>query len=134
VTFFFLVDITNKSKLNRELHITIVAKHEAQRLNFDVGAKVDISQESLQILSYGQSKEVEYLTVSWAHAQLFRKKLGLEPKAFHITISKTDKHDICKDFTTTKGGYPAFLESFRALPESAMDFILVCSLHPIHQQ
>jgi len=98
-------------------------------LNFDVEAKVDISLESLQILSLGHSKDVEYLTVCWAHAQLFRKKFGLEPKAFHITISKNDRHDICKDITTTSGGYPAFLRMFRALPESAMDFILVCKHH-----
>ena len=115
-------------QLDRTLHITVIAKHEAQKLSIDVNTKVDISQESLQILSLGHSKGVAYLTVSWAHAQLFRKKLGLEPKDFHITISNIDRHDICKDITTTRGGYPAFLSIFQALPESAMDFILVLQL------
>lgn len=100
-------------------HMTILAKHEVQKLGLDLDLEktVKISQESLQILSVGKVKEVEYLTVSWTHAQLYRKKLGLEPKAFHITLSKVDRHDILKDFTTTEGGYPAFTKVFRELPE-----------------
>jgi atypical dual specificity phosphatase len=105
-------------------HITIITKYEAQKLGLDLKEEVDISQESLQILSQGQVKDVEFLTVSWAHAQLYRKKLGLGPKDFHITLSKVDKHDVCKDFTTTRGGYPAFLKIFQELPETAMDYIL----------
>lgn len=105
-------------------HITVLAKHEVQKLGLDLKQDIKISQESLQVLSVGQVKEVQYLTVSWPHAQLYRKKLGLEPKAFHITLSRVDNHDIPKDFTTTKGGYPAFLKIFQELPEAAMDHIL----------
>lgn len=107
-------------------HITILAKHEVQKLqlDLDIQKSASISQESLQILSVGKVKDVEFLTVSWPHAQLYRKKLGLEPKAFHITLTKADSHDICKDLTTTKGGYPAFVKIFQELPEAAMDYIL----------
>jgi len=77
---------------------------------------------------------MEYLTVSWPHAQLYRKKLSLAPKAFHIMISKTDDHEISKDFTTTKGGYAAFLKIFQELPEAAMDFILADLLTTSWQQ
>ncbi len=104
-------------------HITVLAKNEIQEHSFDLG-NVHISQESLQILSVGNVKDVEFLTVSWAHAQLYRKKLGLDPKAFHITLSKVDNHQISKDLTTTKGGYTAFLKIFRELPEEAMDYII----------
>lgn len=107
-------------------HITIFAAHEVKKLKLDLGAKkgIQISQESLQILSVGQVKVVEYLVVSWPHAQIYRKSLGLEPKAFHITLSKNDRHDVSKDLTTTRGGYPAFVSIFRDLPEASMDFIL----------
>lgn len=101
------------------VHITILTKHEVQKLHLDLnnekGAK--ISQESLQVLSVGQVKDVEFLTVSWPHAQLYRKKLGLQPKDFHLTLTKADQHDITKDITTTKGGYPAFVKIFQELPE-----------------
>jgi hypothetical protein len=79
--------------------------------------KAEISQETLQVLTLGHVKEVEFLVVSWPHAQIYRKKLGLEPKDFHVVISKLDRHDIPKDITTTKGGYPAFLKMFQQLPE-----------------
>jgi atypical dual specificity phosphatase len=111
-------------------HITVFAAHEVKKLELDVSIDfsirkdVQISQESLQVLSVGQVKDVEYLVVSWPHAQLFRKKLGLEPKAFHITLSKVDRHDVSKDLTTTKGAYPAFVSIFRDLPEESMDYIL----------
>ncbi|KAH8591103.1 hypothetical protein B0O99DRAFT_633140 [Bisporella sp. PMI_857] len=115
-------------------HITVIAKHEAQKIGLVLEGRTDLSQESLQILSIGEVKDVQYLTVSWAHAQIFRKKLGLEPKAFHITISKTDIHDVSKDLTTTKGGYQAFVKIFRDLPESSMDYILADLLTTSWQQ
>jgi hypothetical protein len=80
--------------------------------------RADISQETLQILTYSHVNDVEFLVVSWPHAQLYRKKLGLKPKDFHITISKLDRYDIPKDITTTKGGYPAFVKIFQQLPEA----------------
>jgi atypical dual specificity phosphatase len=100
-------------------HITVLTKHEVQKLHLDLNIEqaAKISQESLQILSVGQVKDVEFLTVSWPHAQLYRKKLGLQPKDFHLTLTKTNNHDITKDLTTTKGGYPAFLKIFQELPE-----------------
>ncbi len=104
-------------------HITVLTKDETQKHVSDLN-NVQISLESLQILSVGTVKDVEFLTVSWAHAQLYRKKLGLDPKAFHITLSKVDNHEISKDLTTTKGGFPAFLKIFRELPEDAMDYVL----------
>lgn len=79
---------------------------------------MEIPQESLHILTLGSVKEVEYLIVSWPHGQIYRKKLGLEPKDFHITLSKVDRHDIRKDVTTTKGGYSALVKMFEELPES----------------
>jgi atypical dual specificity phosphatase len=107
-------------------HITIIEKHELQKLGMDPLLQMDLSipQISLQILSVGQVEEVEFLTVSWAHAQLYRRKLCLDPKAFYITLSGADRHDMSKDFTKTKGGYPAFLRIFRELPETAIDFLL----------
>jgi hypothetical protein len=100
----------------------------------DLKTQNNISQESLQILSLGSSRDVEFLTVSWPHGQLYRKKLGLDPKDFHVTVSKVNNHNISKDVTTTKGGYPVFLKIFQQLPETAMDFILADLLATTWQQ
>jgi hypothetical protein len=115
-------------------HITVLAKHEVQKIGLDLNSQIHISQDSLQVLSVGNVKDVEFLTVSWAHAQLYRKKLGLEPKDFHITLTKIDIHDVRKDFTTTKGGYPVFVKIFQELPEAAMDYILADLLTTAWQQ
>lgn len=77
-----------------------------------------ISQDSLQILAVGTCKDVEFLIISWPHGQIYRKKLGLEPKDFHVTLSKVDRHGISKDVTTIKGGFPAFVKMFQQLPET----------------
>ena len=117
--------------------ITILTKREIQlfHVDLDIEKSAKISQESLQVLSVGQVKvDIEFLTVSWPHAQLYRKKLGLPPKDFHITLTKADNHDTVKDITTTKGGYSAFVKIFRELPEEAMDYILADLLTTSWQQ
>lgn len=49
---------------------------------------------------------VFFVVVIWAKGQQLRKQFGLPPKQFHITLSKSDVHDIDKGVSTLLTPFP----------------------------
>ncbi|KFY89508.1 hypothetical protein V498_06432 [Pseudogymnoascus sp. VKM F-4517 (FW-2822)] len=48
--------------------------------------------------------DIAFIVVIWVSGQQFRKRLGLPPKDFHITVSANDDHDIDKSITCLRAG------------------------------
>ncbi|KAK0489153.1 ATP dependent DNA ligase [Armillaria novae-zelandiae] len=89
-------------------HITVLTKDELRR------------QDERCI---GGNKGVYFVVIIWAAGQQLRKRLGLPPKDFHITLTRTDNHEIDKSIHSLLHG------QFPQLPSS--DFLdhLVYTLH-----
>lgn len=48
--------------------------------------------------------DIAFIVIIWVSGQQFRKRLGLPPKDFHITVSVNDDHDIDKSITCLRAG------------------------------
>ncbi|KAI0348324.1 hypothetical protein BDW22DRAFT_1341445 [Trametopsis cervina] len=98
------------ARTNIPYHITVLSKDEIRDLESKLTSE-QVFQElqrelgseppSLHSLGIGghpnQSRpEVLFVVIIWAKGQQLRKKLGLPPKHFHITLSQQDAHGIDK--------------------------------------
>ncbi len=84
-------------------HITLFTKSELSQLK---SRNIKVSPQELNIstkfvdLGLGSYENVYFKVVVWYEGNDLRKKLGFPPKHFHITLSKTDNHEISKNFKT----------------------------------
>lgn len=88
-------------------HITVFTKSEMQQIKHHTSYCESTFADGLQKcdtyyvdLGLGCSDSVYYKVILWYAGNELRKKYGLQEKHFHITLSKNDNHDICKDYTT----------------------------------
>ncbi|KAK0202581.1 ATP dependent DNA ligase [Desarmillaria ectypa] len=80
-------------------HITVLTKdelrHQDEREEHSIE---DLQADTSRIYSagIGGNKGVYFVVVIWAAGQHLRKRLGLPPKDFHITLTLTDNHEMDK--------------------------------------
>ncbi|KAF9269039.1 ATP dependent DNA ligase [Marasmius fiardii PR-910] len=82
-------------------HITIITKDELRNGNIpetslQLNQPVDTSRIFLAGVGGNARKGVYFGVVIWAAGQQIRKRLGLGPKNFHITLTTTDDHEMDK--------------------------------------
>ncbi|KAK0214755.1 ATP dependent DNA ligase [Armillaria fumosa] len=86
---------------NPPFHITVLTKDELRRI--------------------GGNKSVYFVVIIWAAGQQLRKRLGLQPKDFHITLTRTDSHEIDKSiYSLLHGQFPL---SSEPIPDSHRGFL-----------
>ncbi|KAJ3003079.1 hypothetical protein HKX48_001969, partial [Thoreauomyces humboldtii] len=89
-------------KQDGHYHVTLIAKHELQALST---AQLSILHQHLEndghrpsadLINLGIAsappRTVFFNVVVWPHGDVIRARLGLERKAFHITLSEQDDH------------------------------------------
>lgn len=116
------------------LHITLLTKEEKRTLGSpDLG---DVDLEHVYLLGPGANRSgtVRWVVAIWNHGNLYRKKLKLPPKDFHITLTDQDEHNIDKGITSLVGGLEALSSLLEGLDESALDHILASKQTPFHPQ
>ncbi|PPR02339.1 hypothetical protein CVT24_011684 [Panaeolus cyanescens] len=88
----------NYSKTSMPYHITLITKDELRNLDPEQVASLKPDVRYVHSLGLGglPNSKVYWVVVVWAAGQQARKKLGLPPKDFHITLSANDIHDIDK--------------------------------------
>lgn len=86
-------------------HITIITKDEIRQLSSDSSTKVnDLCENASRIDTKdifslglgGDPKGVCWVVIIWNAGNIFRKRLGLPSKQFHITLSNQDGHTVDK--------------------------------------
>ncbi|TBU48279.1 ATP dependent DNA ligase [Dichomitus squalens] len=81
-------------------HITVCTKEELHDSAVkDVLPSLDsVDTRHLHVLGVGGNVKlgVFFVVIVWAAGQIFRKRVGLKPKQFHITLSPQDDHGIDK--------------------------------------
>uniref|UniRef100_A0A7S4NBN1 Swiss Army Knife 2H phosphoesterase domain-containing protein n=1 Tax=Guillardia theta TaxID=55529 RepID=A0A7S4NBN1_GUITH len=114
-------------------HMTLIAKFEIQQLVLENRISLEgLVEEAQQLESRsiyplgvgGDPKGVCWVVMVWNAGNIFRKKLGLPCKQFHITLSKVDDHNVDKGVRSLRDeGFTARLDS------SQMDHLVVsCNL------
>ncbi|ESK89353.1 dna ligase iii [Moniliophthora roreri MCA 2997] len=99
--------ITQSSQIDKSIldapapyHITVVTKEELRGLSADLVASlytdVDIGRVFVAGLGGSRARGVYFAVVIWAEGQQLRKRLGLPPKHFHITLTSSDNHEMDK--------------------------------------
>ena len=96
--------IQNRKLRNGEnrFHITLLTAKEARSLS-----KEDLNElkqalvgQSCLPLGIGESEGCYFIVVSFPHAEMLRRKYGLPPRDFHVTLAFPeggDRHDVNKD-------------------------------------
>ncbi|KAJ8079568.1 hypothetical protein PM082_011155 [Marasmius tenuissimus] len=101
----FASDAANNSGLEASLldaqtpyHVTVITKEELKGISEGSLTNIQIDTKRLFLAGVGgsKSKGVYFGVVIWAEGQQLRKRLGLPPKNFHITLTSRDDHDIDK--------------------------------------
>ena len=79
-------------------HVTVITKEELKGIPEGNLTNLQVDPTRLFLAGVGgsRSKEVYFGVVIWAEGQQFRKRLGLPPKNFHITLTSRDNHDMDK--------------------------------------
>ncbi|PBK69273.1 ATP dependent DNA ligase [Armillaria solidipes] len=80
-------------------HITVLTKDELRRQDERSEHSIEgLQADVIRIYSagIGGNKGVYFVVTIWAAGQQLRKRLGLPPKDFHITLTRTDNHEIDK--------------------------------------
>ncbi|KAL5346531.1 hypothetical protein ACLOAV_008802 [Pseudogymnoascus australis] len=96
-------------------HITLVTKDEKRNLSLAALASLATFYgsgvpETGVFHSLGTTcikrngGDIAFIVVIWVSGQQFRKRLGLPPKDFHITVSANDDHDTDKSITCLRAG------------------------------
>ncbi|KAK0239130.1 hypothetical protein EDD85DRAFT_531875 [Armillaria nabsnona] len=76
-------------------HITVLTKDELRLQDERSEHRIeDLQADVSRIYSagIGGNKGVYFVVTIWAAGQQLRKRLGLPPKDFHITLTRTDDH------------------------------------------
>ncbi|THV02514.1 ATP dependent DNA ligase [Dendrothele bispora CBS 962.96] len=76
-------------------HVTLVTKEELKTLSDKQIPSLDsIKTDRVYSAGVGGNKPqgVYFVVIIWAEGQLFRKRIGLPPKQFHITLTRHDSH------------------------------------------
>ncbi|KAL9931295.1 hypothetical protein V8E36_009805 [Tilletia maclaganii] len=126
------------------LHITLLTKAEYLGAGRPAIPQ-DVPLSSIHILGPGsiggrtistntEPDAVQWLVVIWNHGNAFRRKLGLEAKDFHITLTNTDRHDVDKGLPSLQGGPPAMVSLFSQLDEAGMDQVLASRATDLHPE
>ncbi|KAJ3573069.1 hypothetical protein NP233_g2670 [Leucocoprinus birnbaumii] len=91
-------------------HVTLVSKEELRDLPFrsldqlqPTADQIDIGQLFSAGIGGGKNG-VFFVVIIWANGQQLRKRLGLPPKHFHITLSPHDDHDMDKSISSLLHG------------------------------
>ncbi|KAK0467007.1 ATP dependent DNA ligase [Desarmillaria tabescens] len=90
-------------------HITVLTKEELRRQDErSEHSKENIQADASRIYSagIGGNKGVYFVVIIWAAGQQLRKRLGLPPKDFHITLTRTDNHEMDKSIHSLLHGQP----------------------------
>ncbi|KDQ62876.1 hypothetical protein JAAARDRAFT_28848 [Jaapia argillacea MUCL 33604] len=79
-------------------HITLITKDELRNIPKDTWKKLHIDTAHVYPVGVGThpKAKVAFVVIIWAAGQQARKRLGLPPKQFHITLTTCDVHDIDK--------------------------------------
>lgn len=94
-------------------HITIVTKHEMRSLSPEQRQEISfVIPDTQHLFSAGVGgrlhTEVYWVVVIWNAGQQIRKRLGLPPKHFHVTISSNNLHEVDKGVVSLfPGQYPS---------------------------
>lgn len=118
-------------------HITIISKDECRDLHArNVPYTTAFSSvETTSIISLGLGghprKDVQFVVLIWNSAQAVRKRLGLPPKQFHITLSPHDDHLIDKGISSLLEPWNTILGRLtaRELDHAALALLLEANLH-----
>ncbi|KAG8931749.1 hypothetical protein FRC02_002207 [Tulasnella sp. 418] len=97
-------------------HITLITKAELRSLsNFDLKSFKNGLQNTVGSVIYlgpggrdSKRSEVLFVVIVWNAAQQARKKLGLPPKQFHITLTQNDDHTVDKGIDSLLHPVPSF--------------------------
>jgi len=94
-------------------HITIITKDELRQLTTDQSIKLEELCDNASTIDTrlifslglgGDSKDVCWVVIIWNAGNIFRKKYGLSPKQFHITLSNNDNHSVDKSLVSLRDG------------------------------
>ncbi|KAF9055798.1 ATP dependent DNA ligase [Panaeolus papilionaceus] len=110
-------------------HITLITKDELRSLDPDQVTSLNPDTRYVHALGLGglPNSEVYWIVVIWAAGQQVRKRLGLPPKDFHITLSAKDVHEVHK-------GIKSLLpDAFPADPDPVLLDHLIFTLHAMGQ-
>ncbi|GLB43541.1 putative ATP dependent DNA ligase [Lyophyllum shimeji] len=79
-------------------HITLLTKSELKTGPTDRVQKIEVDTRHIHYAGVGGSTSsgVLFVVIIWAAGQQIRKRLGLPPKHFHITLTTHDDHDMDK--------------------------------------
>lgn len=106
-------------------HITLLSKVELGGVTHDKLKTLETDTRHIYFGGVGgrAASSVVFVVIIWAAGQQLRKKLGLPPKDFHITLSAHDEHDI------DKGINSLFPDQFPLSPSPTFLDHLVYTLH-----
>ncbi|KAF9016890.1 ATP dependent DNA ligase [Hymenopellis radicata] len=97
-------DLLRGIKTVDEFHITVLTKAEFQSSPASIREGTLPLLDTSRIYSTGiggnASKGVFFVVIIWVAGQQFRRRLGLPPKEFHITLSHNDDHTLKKGITS----------------------------------
>jgi atypical dual specificity phosphatase len=94
-----VVDINNFLPIDpKSYHITLLTKQELKLISPEKISAIKPDTSHVFALGVGgkPSSRVYWIVIIWAAGQQIRKRLGLSPKHFHITLSSDDIHEIDK--------------------------------------
>ncbi|RDX50518.1 ATP dependent DNA ligase [Lentinus brumalis] len=81
-------------------HITVITKDELRNASIKeaIPSLKDIDTHFIHFAGVGGSVKhgVSYVVIVWAAGQTLRKRVGLKPKNFHVTLSVRDEHALHK--------------------------------------
>mgnify|MGYP001575787628 CR=1 FL=1 len=96
-------------------HITLVTKDERRslppatlaslaKLTSDGASEIGIFHNIGTACIKRSGGDIAFVVVIWVFGQQIRKRLGLPPKDFHVTLSASDDHGIDKSITCLRAG------------------------------
>lgn len=113
------------------LHITLLTPAEYKRIGKPSIKNVNIPVQHVYVLGLGRkSDRVQWLVVTWNHANKWRKELGLPPREFHITLSTENDWNAAKGVPSLLSGgvdRSTLLQRFLGLGEEGMDHVVMAS-------
>ncbi|KAI0756125.1 ATP dependent DNA ligase [Daedaleopsis nitida] len=99
-----------KSTPSNGYHITILTKDEMRDVTIKDSLppldSIDTRHIHFAGVGCNLKRGVFFLVVIWAAGQSLRKRVGLKPKQFHLTLSERDDHAIDKGVDALLPGYP----------------------------
>lgn len=109
-------------------HITLLSPAEYKEAGRPDPRSIKIPLAHVYALGEGQSKDGgRWAVVVWNHADVWRRKLGLERKQYHITLSGPNIHDTNRGLRSLQASVESTAGSVKRLGLEGMDHVALAS-------